>query len=282
MTAIARLLRKTRSVLTSDLCSRDKVRYTGDLIREKFFGAASNHARTFQLSDGSRVFLRANSTDPKVFDEVFIDRIYAPYAEIVGGDAPVALVDLGANIGLSAIFLARKLKVDTIFAVEPDPGNFATLKENLRLAGLEDLCTPIQAFAGTERGFARLVDSGNGAWGMRMGESQSSGISVVPLRDLVNQAKQASPRAKIVLKCDIEGAESHLFRQLLQWEPWVDYIVLELHTEFLSLAEFQACVAASRYNWRVDGHIPEDAILGVIGLQRLALKASPVAAAHGG
>jgi FkbM family methyltransferase len=189
------------------------------------------------------------------------------------------LVDLGANIGLSAVALARELQPVAIVAVEPDRGNFAMLRENIRLAGLADQCAAVQAFAGVEPGFAALVDSGNGAWGWRMGAPAQRGIPVLPLEEIIAMGEgmasaAEATRATTVLKCDIEGAEATLFRRMQQWEDRVRYVILELHTEFLSLQEFHACLDASRYHWRIDGAIPGEAILAVIGLERLELKAT--------
>jgi FkbM family methyltransferase len=170
-----------------------------------------------------------------------------------------------------------------IVAVEPDHGNFAMLRENLRLAGLADQCAAVRAFAGVEEGFAELVDSGNGAWGLRMGAPTLKGIPVLPLEELIATGEGMAgaadaPVTTTVLKCDIEGAEAQLFQRMRQWEDRVHHVILELHTEFLSVQEFQACLEASRYHWRVNGTIPgtipAHAVLAVIGLERLELKSA--------
>jgi hypothetical protein len=278
------------------------------------------------------VVLRESSTDGKVFEEIFIEKTYTPHARAFARKAPVLLIDLGANIGLSAIALARELRPVAMVAVEPDQGNFAMLEENLRRAKLTARCTAVQAFAGVARGFAELVDSGNGAWGMRMGAAARTGIPVLPIEEIIgmaegmaeaiaearvdatgpaatradatgsdatgsdatgppttgtdttgaeamgpglrNGAQAARPLFTTVLKCDIEGAETHLFHQLRQWEDRVHYVILELHTEFLSPRDFHACLDASRYRWRIAGTVPADAVLAVLGLERLELKAA--------
>ena len=76
------------------------------------------------------------------------------------------------------------------------------------------------------------------------------------------------------MKCDIEGAEAPLFRRMQQWEDRVHYVILELHTEFLSAREFHACLATSRYHWRIDGTIPAQGVLAVIGLGAVANESS--------
>jgi hypothetical protein len=102
---------------------------------------------------------------------------------------------------------------------------------------------------------------------------------VLPVDEIVTLADDRlgrtgnRPEARVVLKCDIEGGELHLFRHLRQWEDGVHYVILELHTEFLSVENFQACLEESRYHWRIDGEIPPDAVLAVVGLERMEAKA---------
>ena len=54
--------------------------------------------------------LRKGTTDFKVFDEIFVERAYAPcVAALPRNLGRVALIDLGANIGLSALYIAYEL-----------------------------------------------------------------------------------------------------------------------------------------------------------------------------
>jgi FkbM family methyltransferase len=294
--ALSRFTRKIRLVTASDLTGASKLRYLCDVAVASAHLARQKSSLEYRLDGGISVILRGNSTDEKVFEEVFIQQTYAPFAKVARRFAPMVLIDLGANIGLSVIALDRELRPVRIVAVEPDGANFSALRENLRRAGLLGRCTAVRAFAGAERGYAELVDSGNGAWGMRMGAPTGSGIPVLPLEDVIlmaaehgtglmaaergtdviatGEGERAGRQIKVVLKCDIEGAELHLFEQLRRWEDRVDYIILELHTEFLSVAKFQECLEASRYHWRMDGEIPADAVLAIVGLERVEAKAA--------
>ncbi len=248
-----RMLRKLRLIAASDLVMRDKFRY-----------ALRADARTYRLRGGASVALRKGTTDAKVFDEIFVEQVYAPCLKALPDNlGPITLIDLGAYTGLSALFFARELPVDHIVAVEPDPDNFRLLSENLRTSGLAERCTALHAFAGAERAFAALQDSGNGAWGMRMGRMSDSGISdsgipVLPLAGIASLAKTTAP---IMLKCDIEGGERQLFLRLRDWEHLVRYIFLELHTEFLSVQELLACFESSGFQWTIHGTPVEEACI---------------------
>ncbi len=267
MPGIVPNLSKAARVLSSALAPADKFRY----LRHAFTRRPASH---YRLSGGGAITLRPGTTDIKVFDEVFIDRVYA--APLATGPRDVrTIVDLGANIGLSAIALLRAFPEARAVAVEPDPGNFRVLEENLRSSGLSGRCRALHAFAGANPGVAELVDSGNGAWGMRMGPPSPDGIPVMTLAGI---ARHAGMGAISLLKCDIEGAERHLFTDLAHWDELVRYVVLELHTDLFPVEEFEAALGASTYDWTIHGLISDRSPLSVIGLERGAPHWAPRAA----
>ncbi len=223
----------------------------------------------YRLKGGGYIELRRDTTDGKVFEEIFLTQIYAPFAELSrGGGEPVALIDLGANTGLTSVYLSRALRPVRIVAVEPDPANFRMLLRNVDLAGIADRVIAVQAFAGAERGYAQLEDSGNGAWGMRMGSPAAGGVPVLPVSDIAALARTS----RIVMKCDIEGAERHLFQRLRDWEHLVSFLMLELHTEFFPEEAFRSCIEASGYHWKIYGSVAPGSVLAVLALERGAAK----------
>ncbi len=257
---VAGILRKLRLIAGSDLANFDMLRYAMNAADQ------GSGLFTYRLRGNVSVSLRRGTTDSKVFDEIFVERAYGPcLAALPDQIGPVTLIDLGANIGLSALFFARALEVDRIVAVEPDPENFRMLTENLRRAGLADRSTAVHAFAGAERAFAELHDSGNGAWGMRMGPLSDTGTPVLPLAEIAGIAKAGAP---LVLKCDIEGGERQLFLHIRDWEHLIRYIFLELHTEFLPVPEMLACLESSGFHWTIHGTPPADATIALLLLER--------------
>src|ERR1700730_13048715 len=151
---LGRIARKLRLIAASDLVTGDKLRY---LLNTANRGAG---VCTFRLRGGvnrlvTSVALRGGTTDPKVFGEIFVERAYEPcVAALPDHLGRVTLIDLGANIGLSVLFLVRALNVGEVIAVEPDPDNFRQLSENLRRAAVANRATAIRAIAGAEPGFA--------------------------------------------------------------------------------------------------------------------------------
>lgn len=253
---------KLRRIAASDLAGADACWYVVDEILER--AGRRGGGRSYRLRDGSTVFLRPGTTDAKVFEEVFIDRIYAPFAAKVKG--PSVLVDLGANVGLSALFLAERLDFDRVIAIEPDEANLRALRRNLD-DNLSVPCEAVQAFAGAERGYAKLLDSGYGAWGLRMGEAAESGVPVLPLEEIVPRVPGG-----VLLKCDIEGAERFLFPRIEAWDELVSFIILELHTEFFTMEQLFRALAESNYEWHLHGGAEPGALLAVFALERGARK----------
>ena len=273
------IVRKLRLIARSELVGIDKLRHgltcLGRSLPVAVRCAPRNHERqrvasdllTYRLRGGTSIALRKSTTDSKVFDEIFVEQAYAPcVAGLPDNLGPVTLIDLGANIGLSVLYLTRALQVVEIIAVEPHPGNFRLLSENLRRTGLASRTTALRAFAGVDRAFAELHDSGNGAWGMRMGPLSDAGTPVLPLAEIAGAAKTS---ARLVLKCDIEGGERRLFLHIRDWDHLIHYIFLELHTEFLSVDELLACLRLSDYRWTVHGSTPAGASIVLLLLERL-------------
>jgi FkbM family methyltransferase len=256
------ILRKLRLIAASDLAGLDKLRYAVN-ARGRGTGLV-----TYRLRGGASVALRKGTTDFEVFDEIFVERVYAPcVAGLPDHLGPVTLIDLGANIGLSTLFFVRVFEVAEIIAVEPDPGNFRMLSENLGRAGLANRCTALRAFAGAVRAFAELHDSGNGAWGMRMGPHSDTGTCVLPLAEIAAAARGGPP---LVLKCDIEGGERQLFLHIRDWDHLIHYVFLELHTEVLPVDELLACLRSSEFRWAVHGSPRNGASIALLLLERLS------------
>ena len=67
----------------------------------------------------------------------------------LGGD----IINIGANVGLFAIFLARQCaSARMVYAVEPNPEAFDCLRRNIALNGMEGRIRPVQACIGATAG----------------------------------------------------------------------------------------------------------------------------------
>jgi FkbM family methyltransferase len=100
---------------------------------------------------GLIVVIRHGTPDVATLDEVFYQRQYQPPAVVADrlGTAP-RIVDLGANIGLFALFAAAERPLARVTAVEADAANVDVLRRTRRLNGLD--WEVIEAVAATHDG----------------------------------------------------------------------------------------------------------------------------------
>ncbi|MDB5449378.1 MAG: hypothetical protein JWQ46_434 [Phenylobacterium sp.] len=179
------------------------------------------------------VHLRAGSSDIDVFRQVLVDREYeSPHMPSYA----TTVVDLGANIGLSAIFFANKYPGATIFAVEPDGSNFDLLARNVSALGSRIEC--LNAAIWIHDGAIALESEDEQqrpleAWGVRVATHPAApGQGVASIR--MDTALQGWNLTSVdLLKVDIEGAELELFADPdLGWLDLVKFVAVETHDRF--------------------------------------------------
>ncbi len=151
---------------------------------------------------GPAVCLRDGTADIYSLAQVFDDA----HAEIPGPalDAlralarPLAVLELGANIGAWGANLAAHVPVGRMTSFEPDPANAATLRATIRANGREADWNVVQACAAATDGVVSFRAQGSGL--SHAGEG--AGTIRVAARDAF-----AAMDGVDLLKIDIEGAE---------------------------------------------------------------------------
>ncbi len=87
--------------------------------------AATEHT----LPDGSLIDCMNPGETEIIYREIFDEKVYARHGIVVGdGDT---VLDIGANIGLFALFVSRSGARAKLFCFEPAPATFAALKRNV-------------------------------------------------------------------------------------------------------------------------------------------------------
>lgn len=181
-----------------------------------------------------KIFLRRFSSDFAVFNQVFIAEEYKPLILLASlNNVKVhTVVDLGANIGLTSIFLSTKYPNSKVYALEPHLGNYEMLRENISINALENIKT-LRLALWHEAGDVTLANdfADQREWANRISDT-SSGTSV-PANTLDFICKREKIEKIDVLKIDIEGAEVAILkkdstiRRLLKDQ--VKIIAIELH-----------------------------------------------------
>jgi FkbM family methyltransferase len=119
------------------------------------------------------------------------------------------------------LWFARKYPTATIVAIEPEPGNFAILKQN---ATLVPNIIALHAAIGCEQGFVEVHNEGFG-WAAQTTRA-SRGVPIVTVATAVQQVDGGS---LFIVKVDIEGFESDLFSTNTDWIAETQVIHFEPH-----------------------------------------------------
>jgi FkbM family methyltransferase len=141
------------------------------------------------------------------------------------------IVDVGANIGISSLYLARAFPQARLFAFEPVPSNFALLERNVAPLGRVQ-CRSVAL--GEHDGSIDILHSDNGSnFGgfsrFEAGSNKSHSLAV-PIRHAKRQFEELGISAVDVMKIDVEGSEWEVLTALgANFLRRVKFMIGELH-----------------------------------------------------
>jgi FkbM family methyltransferase len=206
------------------------------------FGGAWDTRRTVSINlwldrdRPTKLTLRPFAGDLFVLYEVLAFNAYHIASSWLPRDNVRVIVDCGANIGITSLFLAARYPRATILSVEPHPENFALLKTNV--AELPRIWPIWACVTGTPQNAVRFT-ADQAAWGNRIA-TDGHGV-LVPAITLDELCEQKGVEKIDLLKLDIEGAEE----QVLQNGTFLartEHIIAELHGHY-SFGCFQRDIA---------------------------------------
>jgi FkbM family methyltransferase len=209
--------------------------HSAALVRERLEELAGRPARVQALRPaehevtvhGHRLFIHDPAVDRLLSGHLASGQPYEPFEtelllqQVRPGD--VAL-DLGANIGLHTLLLARAVgPTGRVYAFEPDPANFALLKRNVERNGYGNVVLVNKAVS-DKTGTATLFRSGDNSGDHRLAPAAEGrpelAVETVRLDDYF-AGQDVQPR---VVKMDIQGSEASALagmRGLLSASPGV-------------------------------------------------------------
>ncbi len=191
---------------------------------------------TENLSYRSRdfIFKIDDRMDIAVLWEIFVKKEYEfPYVEMSEGNeagSGKVILDLGANVGDTAIFYALKYPGAKIYAVEPNPQVHAKLELNTKQFPNIKVC---KCAVSNKTGKINLYfgDSHLGSSiNVRKQNTKSVEVDVYSLKDFCE--KENIGRVDI-LKFDIEGAEEYLLQDAEYVKKNVVQVVGEMHPDLV-------------------------------------------------
>lgn len=172
------------------------------------------------------VYCRADDADHWVLWQIFGEADL----DVELPEEPKVIVDGGANVGYSSLYLANRYPLAQIIAVEPDPDNCALFKDNL--VAYPNVRLLQGALWAHHSRALRIENPEAEGWVVRIEEVShptEKNISAYTLGDVL--ALAGDKRCIDLLKLDIEGAEEHLFSAAsdLTWLEQVKSILIETH-----------------------------------------------------
>ncbi|MEX0643456.1 MAG: FkbM family methyltransferase [Pirellulales bacterium] len=159
---------------------------------------------------------------------VFLDNEYN-LSKVLPDIRPATILDLGANVGMAAVYLHALYPDVHIACVEPDPRNLKLLEQTIATNRVN--VTLVQGAVAAEAGRLRL----------RMGDNPTcSALETSPMHKLDSSVEvdvftvpqlleRLGWKSVDLLKVDIEGTEQELFARNNNWLHKVGAIVLEIH-----------------------------------------------------
>lgn len=215
----------------------------GDLQRYRqiaYRGGSQPVEVRVRAAGNTRLTIRPKTSDAAVLWDTFHERFHLPPIKL----RPEAVIlDLGANVGYTAVHFAQVYPEARVVAVELDKQNYEAARNHTRDY---PRCTLINAAVWSEDGTVSY-DAGEEAWGFHV-ESNGNGNGGAARPMTTAQAKtlttiMADNKISEVdyIKMDIEGAEWPVLSTADGWLERVKSIKVEIHPKFNKDATYENC-----------------------------------------
>jgi FkbM family methyltransferase len=200
-----------------------------------YFAGRRRAGETFSLDvAGQRFWMRHSASDASIFVQIFVKQEYSTIqwrqherliehyqALLAEGRTPI-IVDAGANIGLSALWFAKLYPNAKIYAVEPDDANMELLARNI---ADKPQIVPLRGAVWDRPARLRIADPAVGAGAFRVVEGEGR-LRAYAVPEILAMEERG---ALFIVKIDIEGGETSLFRSNTAWVGEAAMIAIELH-----------------------------------------------------
>lgn len=131
-----------------------------------------------------------------------------------------AAIDLGANVGLLTLHMARRVgSKGRVIGVEPNPSTFSRLQQNVETNGLNSVCELHQLALGDSSGRTTLSVPRRNAGAASLGADRGADVDavdvqVLPFSEWWNDIGR--PRVRLV-KIDVEGHELSVLKGMTRY-----------------------------------------------------------------
>src|ERR1700722_13382317 len=197
-----------------------------------------DRVREVRLRGDVKIRYRLNKGDLHSIREIWLQQAYRlPFADPSG-----VLLDLGANIGMASLWLAKTYSFTQVIAVEPDPNNAALVRQNLELNGIAGQV--LEAAIGPKEALARFESSALSNLG-RLSENGS----LVPMISVGTIIQKFAVTRFALIKIDIEGGEQELFDGPTEWLERTEAIIIEFHPTIVDYPRLTTLVSSNGFKY---------------------------------
>lgn len=221
-TAVKTLVRDLQASVMLGADARSRSRLGVDLVLSRFIALFPrewrNRVREVRLRGEIKIRYRLNKGDLHSIREIWFQHAYWLPFNVASG----VLLDLGANIGMTSVWLAKRFGFTRVIAVEPDPDNAVLLAWNLKLNGITH--EVVEAAVGAKDGTSRFEFSEISNLG-RLSETGSL-VPVISVDTIISKFGLTNVS---LMKVDIEGGEEQLFNGDAGWPARTRAIIIEFH-----------------------------------------------------
>lgn len=188
------------------------------------------------------VTLRDNDSDKGMWGEAFVDEYHMPPPRMPW---PKIVLDLGANIGLTAAMYSEVWPDALVWMVEPNPHNMALARKNAPDA------VPLQRAVAKDSGYRYLREEGltASAYSLREDGRRVYAIGMQVLVECLGGEVD-------FCKMDVEGAEWEILERPL---TGVSHLLVEFHGDDYGVALRNGIDLLRGTGWNAHHHLPHPA-----------------------
>ena len=183
--------------------------------------------------------LRTYAGDLNILYEIFWQQSYN-VSQLRAGTFRTVL-DVGANVGLAALYFLHKFPTAQLICLEPEPANFRLLQHNLRGTSAFVLQAALSATDGIVK-----IDSSRQAYNAKV--SAETGTIEVSAICMLTLLQSQNLDWVDLLKIDIEDYEQQVFGQPANWLRQVGILLIEIHSA-ASYAAVHSAAQAQGFTW---------------------------------
>tara|TARA_B110000902_G_scaffold261516_1_gene336447 strand:- start:397 stop:1236 length:840 start_codon:yes stop_codon:yes gene_type:complete len=203
--------------------------------------------------------LKKESSDADVFDQIILEEEYKSIVSLLMKNKnKLNIVDCGANIGLTSLYLKAFFPNSQIVCLEPSEDTSNRMLNNFSINGYNDINVLKKGLWSTvtkvkgDNSFRDGLD-----WSFRLVPAKPEEDTLFETTTVSEIVKNHSMECIDFIKIDIEGGEDDVFSEKadLAWLERVNLIAIEIHDEFDCRERIESVLRSNNFNITYSGEL---------------------------